>query len=81
MLTFSFVSSSSYPAPRGCFQYFTNANGVIKSFNYDGGQYFNNLNYRICLRSSGETCALAFAASDGAFGLHKANSGHVPRNR
>ena len=68
-------------APRGCLQYYPHPSGVMKSFNYEAGQYYNNVNYRICLRSASQTCALALAAPDGQFGLHKANSGKIPRNR
>ena len=34
-------------APMGCFQYFLESAGVLKSYNYDGGSYLNNQVYYI----------------------------------
>ena len=29
-------------APTGCFQYFLESSGIMRSYNYQGGQYLNN---------------------------------------
>ena len=43
---------------------------MIQSFNYDGGQYYNNQHYRICILTSSKACQIEFV-SDGAFMLEK----------
>ncbi|KAI9563173.1 hypothetical protein GHT06_010631 [Daphnia sinensis] len=68
-------------APTGCFQYFNSRSGVIKSFNFEGGQYWNNQNYRICIRSISDSCTLSLSSTEGDFGLQKAISRRVPANR
>ncbi|KAH8371137.1 hypothetical protein KR093_006313 [Drosophila rubida] len=47
-------------APPGCLQYFPDAKGVVKSFNYNDGAgiYPSHLNYAICFRRSSTTTAL-----------------------
>ncbi|EDV48506.1 uncharacterized protein LOC6553815 [Drosophila erecta] len=56
-------------APNNCLQYFPEAEGVIKSFNYDTdgsivdnreATYFNNLNYAICLSRLKNVCSVAY---------------------
>nr|NP_001287405.1 uncharacterized protein Dmel_CG14280, isoform B [Drosophila melanogaster]NP_650797.1 uncharacterized protein Dmel_CG14280, isoform A [Drosophila melanogaster]AAF55656.1 uncharacterized protein Dmel_CG14280, isoform A [Drosophila melanogaster]AHN57404.1 uncharacterized protein Dmel_CG14280, isoform B [Drosophila melanogaster] len=56
-------------APNNCLQYFHDAEGVIKSFNYDTdgsivdnreATYFNNLNYAICLARLKNVCSVAY---------------------
>ncbi|CAD6995822.1 unnamed protein product [Ceratitis capitata] len=58
-------------APEGCLQFYTEIEGVVKSFNYDtdgafvnnaGATYFNNLNYAICLQRSKDMCAVTYTA-------------------
>lgn len=49
-------------APIGCLQYFTQASGIIESFNF--GQYLNGLDYSICLQRQPETCRIVFTSSD-----------------
>lgn len=49
-------------APMGCLQYFTQASGIIESFNF--GQYLNNMDYSICIQRQPETCRLIFTSSD-----------------
>lgn len=69
-------------APRGCFQYFyTGRSGVIKSFNYDGGQYTNNQSYRICVRAIDQSCTLTLSSRSGDFGLSRATSSRVTSDR
>ena len=70
-----------FPAPSGCYQYFNSQTGVIKSFNYDGGQYWNKQSYRICVRSMDQACTLALSSADGNFGLQKASSRRFPADR
>ncbi|KAH8391061.1 hypothetical protein KR215_005396 [Drosophila sulfurigaster] len=47
-------------APPGCLQYFPDAKGVVKSFNYNEGAgiYPSHLNYAICFRRDTSTTAL-----------------------
>ena len=40
------VERSPIEAPKGCTQYYLGANGVVKSFNFEGVQYLTNHNYR-----------------------------------
>ncbi|KRK02840.1 uncharacterized protein Dyak_GE25595, isoform B [Drosophila yakuba] len=56
-------------APNNCLQYFPEAEGIIKSFNYDTdgsivdnreATYFNNLNYAICLSRLKNVCSVAY---------------------
>ncbi|XP_057367125.1 uncharacterized protein LOC130688187 isoform X2 [Daphnia carinata] len=68
-------------APTGCFQYFNSRSGVIKSFNFEGGQYWNNQNYRICIRSISDSCTLSLSSTEGDFGIQKAISRRVPAKR
>ncbi|KAH8256454.1 hypothetical protein KR032_007644 [Drosophila birchii] len=56
-------------APNNCLQYFTEGEGLIKSFNYDSdgsivdnreATYFNNLNYAICLLRLKNVCSVSY---------------------
>ncbi|XP_034487949.1 uncharacterized protein LOC117792093 [Drosophila innubila] len=56
-------------APDNCLQYFSDGEGIIKSFNYDvdgsivynrEATYFNNLNYAICLARSKNVCSVSY---------------------
>ncbi|XP_017060714.1 uncharacterized protein LOC108101047 [Drosophila ficusphila] len=56
-------------SPNNCLQYFTEAEGIVKSFNYDTdgsivdnreATYFNNLNYAICLNRLKNVCSVAY---------------------
>lgn len=49
-------------APPGCFQYFPQRQGVIESFNYNGGRgpYLPNLNYAICFRKANADTKLTY---------------------
>jgi len=67
-----------FTAPAGCAQYFTEGRGVLKSFNFDGGQYYNNQAYRICIKSGKNACAIAFRSNDAGFGIQKLNSRRIP---
>lgn len=49
-------------APAGCLQYFTQASGIIESFNF--GQYLNNMDYSICIQRQPDTCRLVLTSSD-----------------
>ncbi|KAK2727625.1 uncharacterized protein LOC136030288 [Artemia franciscana] len=69
---------SHLEAPAGCAQYFTEGRGVLKSFNFDGGQYYNNQAYRICIKSGKNACAIAFRSNDAGFGIQKLNSRRIP---
>ena len=40
------VERSPIEAPKGCTQYYLGANGVVKSFNFEGVHYLTNHNYR-----------------------------------
>lgn len=52
----------SLPAPQGCLQYYTASHGIVESFNF--GEYFNNLDYAICIERLPNTCRILFTASD-----------------
>ncbi|XP_055371503.1 uncharacterized protein LOC129605639 [Condylostylus longicornis] len=55
---------------KGCLQYFSGRNGIIKSFNYDvvgdtvdskeEASYFNNLNYAICIEREENMCSITY---------------------
>ncbi|XP_034131940.1 uncharacterized protein LOC117586151 [Drosophila guanche] len=56
-------------APNNCLQYFTETEGIIKSFNYDidgsivdnrEATYFNNLNYAICMSRMKNVCSVSY---------------------
>ncbi|XP_011294130.2 uncharacterized protein LOC101889317 [Musca domestica] len=56
-------------APDGCLQYYTDMEGIVKSFNYDIegtvvdnklATYLNNLNYVICLERGKNTCSVNY---------------------
>ncbi|EDW83807.2 uncharacterized protein Dwil_GK13805 [Drosophila willistoni] len=56
-------------APDNCLQYFTDGEGIVKSFNYDTdgsivdnreATYFNNLNYAMCWARSKNVCSVSF---------------------
>ncbi|KAH8407626.1 hypothetical protein KR222_008255, partial [Zaprionus bogoriensis] len=51
-------------APPGCLQYFPQAKGVVKSFNYNDGAgiYPSHLNYAICFRRNSDTSGLNIRA-------------------
>ena len=57
-------------APTGCFQYHFDYSGIIQSFNYAGGQYFNDQHYRICILASSDACQIDYRA-EGEFMLEK----------
>lgn len=53
-------SSDIYAAPAGCLQYFPQPEGIIESFNYNGGTgpYLPNQDYAICFRRREEDTKL-----------------------
>lgn len=57
-------------APTGCFQYHFDSSGIVQSFNYAGGQYFNDQHYRICILASNDACRIDYR-SEGEFMLEK----------
>lgn len=61
------------PAPPGCLQYHTSANGIIESFNF--GHYFNNLDYAICIERHPNICKVLFSCQDTGFGIETNNVG------
>ena len=63
-------ADSHLVAPSGCFQYFVRAQDIISSFNYGGGQYYNNQDYRICILAKQGNCAVKIEAT-GPFVLEK----------
>ncbi|XP_030387012.1 uncharacterized protein LOC115633695 [Scaptodrosophila lebanonensis] len=54
------ITDGFFVAPPGCLQYFPQASGAVKSFNYNDGAgiYPSNLNYAICFRRTTATNAL-----------------------
>jgi len=60
-------------APRGCLQYYTDTEGTIESFNYDGTALFpNNLKYSICFRTPLNNCGISLQAL--RFGIGAGNA-------
>jgi len=60
-------------APRGCLQYYTDTEGTINSFNYDGTARFpNNLKYSICFKTPLNNCGISLQAL--RFGIGVGNS-------
>ncbi|KAH8399483.1 hypothetical protein KR215_011695 [Drosophila sulfurigaster] len=56
-------------APDNCLQYYSDGEGIIKSFNYDAdgsivsnreATYLNNMNYAICLARSKNVCSISY---------------------
>ncbi|CAG0914760.1 unnamed protein product [Notodromas monacha] len=60
--------NSAFKAPDDCLQFFTGFTGYISSFNYNTasheGQYFNNLDYAICLRKEKGHCSVTYKNRD-----------------
>lgn len=56
----STITDGFLVAPPGCLQYFPQAKGVVKSFNYNDGNgiYPSHMNYAICFRRNSNTEAL-----------------------
>ncbi|XP_072932986.1 uncharacterized protein [Epargyreus clarus] len=59
-------------APKGCLQYYTDANGYIESFNYRDiseigipryPSYLNNLNYAVCIERAATSCSVTYTNS------------------
>lgn len=61
-------------APSGCLQYYTQPNGVVRSFNYasspnskpnavgvDGSRQIASLNYGICIAAGNGACSITYA--------------------
>ncbi|XP_050724061.1 uncharacterized protein LOC127002292 [Eriocheir sinensis] len=81
---FSIHASLSLPwaAPEGCFQFFAEPAGEIKSFSFDDGQYYVDQHYRLCLAAARDTCTVTFTARDDHFTLEKYGSNDkVPSDR
>ncbi|EDV56177.1 uncharacterized protein LOC6549471 [Drosophila erecta] len=58
------IKDGFFVAPSGCRQYFPQAKGVVKSFNYNDGNgiYPSRMNYAICFRRQTDTKALTIRA-------------------
>ncbi|XP_017836179.1 uncharacterized protein LOC108595450 [Drosophila busckii] len=56
----SSIKDGFFVAPPGCLQYFPEAKGVVKSFNYNDGHgiYPSHMNYAICFRRTTQTNGL-----------------------
>jgi len=59
-------SQTDYLAPRGCLQYFRQDNGVIETYNYNGGngELLNNHMYTYCIAQNDAYCDVALSSSD-----------------
>jgi len=73
------VERSPIEAPKGCTQYYLGANGVVKSFNFEGVQYLTNHNYRVCLRIERDTCFMTYTADPSHFLIQLLPSDDNPR--
>ena len=54
-------------APTGCAQYYVGEKGVIKSFNFEGLQYFVDQDIRICIKPERGHCKIQFEAEANQF--------------
>ena len=61
------MDESAIRAPDGCAQYYMGEKGVIKSYNFEGLQYFQGQQLNICLRPEPEMCQVAFDAQSNHF--------------
>ena len=63
--------SRSIAAPAGCTQFHFEAEGQVKSFNFEGGRYLADQNYKVCIRANRVACHVAYKPADpnAAFGL------------
>ncbi len=56
-----------FAAPNGCLQYYMQASGQVKSFNYkidvtgDNPNHLANLNYAICIRMESGFCGIRYS--------------------
>jgi len=66
-------TDSSVMAPPGCTQYHFGSQSTIKSFNFEGVQYLNNQNYKICIKSDQGSCYGEFRADTNQFMLEPVN--------
>ena len=57
----------SIQATPGCSQHFVGGKGSIKSFNFQGLQYFSGQELKICIRPNENSCALKFEAESNHF--------------
>ncbi|GLG93829.1 Uncharacterized protein GBIM_01168 [Gryllus bimaculatus] len=48
-------------APPNCLQYLQGVRGTLRSFNYNGGSYTNDLNYAICIRKEPGYCSITYS--------------------
>ncbi len=67
MKIYQYECTSPVRAPSGCLQYYTQASGQFKSFNYkpdvigDGPNHLANLNYAICFRIENGFCGIKYS--------------------
>ena len=54
-------------APTGCVQYYVGEKGVVKSFNFEGLQYFVDQDIRICIKPERGHCNIQFEAEANQF--------------
>ena len=54
-------------APTGCAQYYVGEKGVVKSFNFEGLQYFVDQDIRICIKPERGHCKIQFEAEANQF--------------
>uniref|UniRef100_A0A336MSC2 CSON000532 protein n=1 Tax=Culicoides sonorensis TaxID=179676 RepID=A0A336MSC2_CULSO len=51
----------SQRAPSGCLQYFTEPEGILKTFNFaENGRHLAGQNYKACFRQNPGTCSIAY---------------------
>ncbi|XP_071515664.1 LOW QUALITY PROTEIN: uncharacterized protein [Panulirus ornatus] len=76
------LNPSPLRAPTGCFQYFPESSGVLKSFSFDDGQYYVDQHYRLCLGVAPGTCSVTFTSQPRHFMIEKyGNTDEVPFDR
>ena len=62
-LSYRCINNIYISAPEGCLQYFTDREGLISSFNWDGlnsRQYMPNQHYSICFKRGAADCQVRF---------------------
>merc|ERR1712060_831953 len=58
--------TATYRAPTDCLQWFTGSTGTVYSYNHQGGQFLNGMDYTNCIRTEDGYCAIEWKEKTGA---------------
>merc|ERR1711951_27659 len=50
--------TATYRAPTDCLQWFTGSTGTVYSYNHQGGQFLNGMDYTNCIRTEDGFCGI-----------------------